>query len=76
MAFHAPPGAIHLTERTYRQLGEGFVLERRSKVVVKGKREMTTYIVLGRRSEPSVTGRRSDSPAPGVLDVPSLPSAE
>ena len=76
MQSHAPPGAIQVTERTYRQLGEGFVLERRSGVVVKGKGEMTTYIVLGRRSEPSVTGRRSDSPAPGVLDVPSLPSAE
>jgi adenylate cyclase len=58
MESHAPPGAIQVTERTFRRLGEGFVLERRTGVVVKGKGEMTTYVLLGERPEPSVAGTR------------------
>jgi adenylate cyclase len=56
MESHAPPGAIQVTERTYRRLEDGFVLERRTGVVVKGKGEMTTYVLLGERPEPSVAG--------------------
>jgi class 3 adenylate cyclase len=56
MQSHAPPGAIQVTERTYRQLEDGFVLERRTGVVIKGKGEMTTYVLLGERPEPSVAG--------------------
>jgi adenylate cyclase len=55
MESHAPPGAIQVTERTYRRLKDGFVLERRTGVVVKGKGEMTTYVLLGERSERPVT---------------------
>ena len=40
MQSHAPPGAIQVTERTYRRLEDGFILERRTGVVVKGKGEM------------------------------------
>jgi len=58
MESHAPPGAIQVTERTYRRLKGGFVLERRTGVVVKGKGEMTTYLLLGERAEPSVAGTR------------------
>jgi adenylate cyclase len=56
MESHAPPGAIQVTERTYRRLEDGFVLEQRTGVVVKGKGEMTTYVLLGERPEPSVAG--------------------
>ena len=56
MQSHAPPGAIQVTERTYRRLEGGFVFERRTGVIVKGKGEMTTYVLLGERSEPLVAG--------------------
>ncbi len=58
MQSHAPPGAIQVTERTYGRLEDSFVLERRTGVVVKGKGEMTTYVLLGERPEPSVAGTR------------------
>lgn len=61
MESHAPPGAIQMTERTYRRLGEGFVLERRSGVVVKGKGEMTTYVLLEGQSEPSAAEARYEA---------------
>jgi adenylate cyclase len=58
MESHAPPGAIQVTERTYRRLEDSFVLERRTGVVVKGKGEMTTYVLLGERRERLVAGTR------------------
>jgi class 3 adenylate cyclase len=64
MESHAPPGAIQVTERTYRRLEDGFVFERRT-VVVKGKGEMTTYVLLAEWTAPSVARTRSASPAPG-----------
>jgi adenylate cyclase len=65
MQTHAPPGAIQVTERTYRRLEEGFVLEQRTGVVVKGKGEMRTYILLGERPEPSVAGTRYEPASSG-----------
>ena len=53
MESHAPPGAIQVTERTYRRLEQGFIFEPRTIVFVKGKGEMTTYILLGERPQPS-----------------------
>jgi class 3 adenylate cyclase len=49
MESHAPPGAIQVTERTRARLGSGFVLERRDGVAVKGKGEMTTYLLVSSR---------------------------
>jgi len=51
MESHAPPGAIQVTERTYRLLAEDFDFERRTGVPVKGKGDMTTYILLAERPE-------------------------
>ena len=45
MQSHAAPGTIQVTERTYRRLEAGYALERRTGVVVKGKGEMTTYVL-------------------------------
>jgi adenylate cyclase len=53
MESHAAPGTIQVTERTHRQLERLFVLEPRPGVAVKGKGEMTTYVLLGERSQPS-----------------------
>src|ERR671911_171760 len=58
MESHAPLGAIQVTERTYHRLEDGFLLERRTGVVVKGKGEMTTYVLLGERPERSVAVTR------------------
>jgi len=58
MQSHAPLGGIQVTERTYRRLEGEFIFERRTGVVVKGKGEMTTYVLLGERREPSVAGTR------------------
>jgi adenylate cyclase len=51
MESHAPTGAIQVTERSYRRLAESFLFERRPGVPVKGKGEMTTYLLLGEREE-------------------------
>jgi adenylate cyclase len=58
MESHAPTGTIQVTERTYRRLEDDFVLEQRTGVVVKGKGEMTTYVLLAERPETSVAGTR------------------
>lgn len=53
MQSHAPPGAIQVTERAHARLAESFAFERRADVVVKGKGEMTTYLLLGTRADQS-----------------------
>jgi class 3 adenylate cyclase len=58
MESHAQTGTIQVTERTYRRLEDDFVLEQRTGVVVKGKGEMTTYVLLAERPEPSVAAMR------------------
>jgi adenylate cyclase len=55
MQSHAPAGAIQVTERTYGRLAEGFALERRPGVSVKGKGEMTTYLLLAERTDQSAS---------------------
>jgi adenylate cyclase len=40
---------IQVSESTYERLKDAYALERRGKVVVKGKGEMTTYFLLGRK---------------------------
>ena len=57
MESHAPPGAIQVTERTYRRLEQGFIFERRTGVFVKGKGEMTTYVLA--RGAAAALGRRT-----------------
>jgi class 3 adenylate cyclase len=42
------PGCIQVTERTYQRLRDGYRLQRRGLVAVKGKGEMVTYLLLGR----------------------------
>jgi adenylate cyclase len=61
MQSHAPPGAIQVTERTHSRLEDAFVFERRTGVAIKGKGEMTTYVLLGERTEALVAGTRHES---------------
>jgi class 3 adenylate cyclase len=49
MASHADPGTIQVTDATAEVLASTYRLERRAAVAVKGKGEMTTFRLLGRR---------------------------
>jgi len=63
MESHAPDGAIQVTEQTYRLLSESFEFERRPDVSVKGKGEMTTYLLLGQRPRPKAAHDKRFQPA-------------
>jgi adenylate cyclase len=52
MESNGVPGCIQVTERTYRRLRDGFRLERRGSIEVKGKGEMTTWFLVGRDGGP------------------------
>ena len=49
MESHCGPGEIQVTERACERLRGRFVLEERGTVQVKGKGEMTAYLLVGRR---------------------------
>ncbi|MEB3179939.1 MAG: adenylate/guanylate cyclase domain-containing protein [Nostocaceae cyanobacterium] len=43
------PGSIQVTESTYERLKDKYVLEKRGVIQVKGKGDMTTYLLLARK---------------------------
>jgi class 3 adenylate cyclase/HAMP domain-containing protein len=49
MESHGKPGYIQVTEATYQRLQDNYLLERRGTIEVKGRGEMTTYWLLGKR---------------------------
>ncbi|HEX8458979.1 MAG TPA: adenylate/guanylate cyclase domain-containing protein [Pyrinomonadaceae bacterium] len=49
MESHSTPGRIQVTEATYERLRDRYRLEPRGTVNVKGKGEMPTYFLLGRK---------------------------
>ncbi|NEP13534.1 MAG: PAS domain S-box protein [Symploca sp. SIO2C1] len=49
MESHGLAGKIHLTATTYKHLQDKYLFEHRGKIPVKGKGEMTTYFLLGRK---------------------------
>ncbi len=48
MESHGEPDKVHVSEATVRALGEGWSLEERGTVEIKGKGAMRTYFLLGR----------------------------
>ena len=46
MESHATPGTIQVTERTYERLRNRFELSRRGPIDVKGKGQMTSYVLI------------------------------
>jgi adenylate cyclase len=53
MESHAAPGTIQVTQRAYEHLRERYELHLRGTIEVKGKRPMTTYLLLGPRDDHS-----------------------
>ncbi|MEG3908960.1 adenylate/guanylate cyclase domain-containing protein [Microcoleus sp. w2-18bC1] len=49
MESHGLPGCIHVTETTYQQLREKYFFENRGAIEVKGKGQMTTYLLQCRK---------------------------
>lgn len=49
MESHGLPGSIQLTEATYQLVKEQYRFEERGVMSIKGKGEMTTYLLLGRK---------------------------
>ncbi len=54
MESHGEPGAIHLSEATYRKLDGQFECQSRGKIQVKGKGEMITYWLKSANTVPSI----------------------
>jgi adenylate cyclase len=52
MESNGVPGCIQVTDRTYRRLRDGYRLERRGPIEVKGKGEMVTWFLVGRDGQP------------------------
>jgi len=51
MESHGVPGYIQVTAATYERLREQYLFEQRGAIQVKGKGEMTTYFLIGRKEE-------------------------
>ncbi|NEP59721.1 MAG: PAS domain S-box protein [Symploca sp. SIO2G7] len=60
MESHGAAGKIHLTDSTYKHLQEKYLFEDRGQITVKGKGEMNTYFLLGRKGELGGWGDRGD----------------
>jgi class 3 adenylate cyclase len=54
MQSQGPAGCIQVTQAVYERLRDNYYLERRGAVQVKGKGEMTTYLLTGRNGKLSV----------------------
>ena len=50
MEFHGTPGRIQVTQATYELLRDEFELERRGTVSIKGRGEIETWYLIGRRA--------------------------
>jgi class 3 adenylate cyclase len=50
MESHGLPGHIHVTQATYERLRGRYAFVERGRIPIKGKGEMTTYLLEGRRS--------------------------
>jgi len=58
MQTHGTPGRIQVTRSTYELLQDEFVLEPRGTIEVRGKGEMETWYLVGRRELPAASPER------------------
>ncbi len=66
MESHGTPGQIQVTPATYELLKADFVLEPRGTVNLKGKGEMETWYLVGRRDDVSARNSTRTSAAPAA----------
>ena len=59
MESHGTPGRIQITRATYELINDDFVCEPRGTVAVKGKGELETWYLLGRRGTAAGIGAES-----------------
>lgn len=57
MQSHALPDSIQVTEATYQRLRDRFVFENRGTIAVKGRGEMQTYLLTGRKLQAGMRGQ-------------------
>src|SRR5919199_2345480 len=62
MESHGIPGSIQVTQVTYERLRKKYLFEERGVIQVKGKGEMTTYLLIGKKSTTEVTQLSERSP--------------
>jgi class 3 adenylate cyclase len=62
MESHGVPGRIQVTEAVYEQLCDRFEFEPRGMMSIKGKGDMTTYLLVGRRSDVCPTAQPPSDP--------------
>jgi class 3 adenylate cyclase len=70
MESHAPPGTIQVTERVHKGLHQGYELCPRGTIEVKGKGPMTTYLLVGHRSD----GETTAAGAPPTKEITQSPT--
>jgi adenylate cyclase len=61
MESHGVVGGIQVTEATYLKLRSKYLFEHRGSIQVKGKGELTTYLLIGKKFRPA-------TPEPGPLE--------
>ena len=65
MESHGTPGEIQITRATYELLRDEFVCTPRGTIPVKGKGEMETWYLVGRRSDDRRTDRGIEAESAG-----------
>jgi adenylate cyclase len=66
MESQGTPGQIQITRATYELIKDEFTCESRGTVSVKGKGDMETWYLVGRRAESVAQERSKPVPAPAV----------
>jgi class 3 adenylate cyclase len=50
MESHGLAGCIQITQSTYERLKDGYLIQERGRIPIKGKGEMTTYLLIGEKT--------------------------
>ena len=61
MESNGVPGCIQVTERTWGRLRDSYRFQQRGPIQVKGKGELVTYFLLGKRNSPTTTANEMTS---------------
>ncbi|MGB3492536.1 MAG: adenylate/guanylate cyclase domain-containing protein [Elainellaceae cyanobacterium] len=62
MESHSKPGSIQVTEATYHRLKEHYYFEKRGTIPIRGRGNMTTYWLLGKKDDQNQISCQSDRP--------------